>query len=336
MIIDVAKFVAQEREVWRELETILQRMENDPYRRLTLPEVRRFHFLYEKTSADLARLSTFAFSPEICGYLESLVGRAYGEIHESREGGRSRSFRRWFFSGFPNVFRRHLRAFALSLAIMLAGAGFGAAALRFDPDARDVLLPFDLPHETPGERVAREETAKKDRLGGQHSTFSAFLMTHNIRVSLLTLALGMTAGLGTALLLFYNGIILGAVAADYVLAGQTKFLLGWLLPHGSIEIPAILVAGQAGFVLGAALLGWRSRAPLRARLRSISQDLLTLIGGLGLMLVWAGVVEAFFSQFHEPILPYELKITFGLIELALLSLYLGWAGRPRLDAPLPP
>jgi hypothetical protein len=54
------------------------------------------------------------------------------------------------------------------------------------------------------------------------------------------------------------------------------------------------------------------------------------------MLVWAGVVEAFFSQFHEPILPYELKIAFGLIELALLALYLGWAGRSRVDAPLSP
>jgi uncharacterized membrane protein SpoIIM required for sporulation len=108
-----------------------------------------------------------------------------------------------------------------------------------------------------------------------------------------------------------------------------------LLPHGSIELPAIMVAGQAGFVLGAALLGWRSRAPLRARLRAISQDLLTLTGGLGLMLVWAGVVEAFFSQFHEPVLPYSLKIAFGLCELVLLFVYLGWAGRPRIDAPSP-
>jgi uncharacterized membrane protein SpoIIM required for sporulation len=335
MIIDVANFVAQEREVWRELEKILERIENDPYRRLTLPEVRRFHFLYEKTSADLARLSTFAFSPEICSYLESLVGRAYGEIHESREGGKRGSFGRWFFSGFPNAFRRHLPAFALSLAVMLAGAALGAIALRFDPDARDVLLPFDYPNETPVERVAREEAVKSDRLGGQHSTFSAYLMTHNIRVSLFTLALGMTAGLGTGLLLFYNGIMVGAISADYVLGGQTKFLLGWLLPHGSIELPAMLVAGQAGFVLGAALLGWRSRAPLRARLRAISKDLLMLASGLGLMLVWAGMVEAFFSQLHEPVLPYSLKITFGLIELALLTLYLGWAGRPRFDAPFP-
>ena len=333
MIIDVAKFVEGQRGTWRELEKVLEGIENDPHARWTLEEVRRFHFLYEKTSADLAKLSTFAFSPEIVRYLESLVARAYGEIHEERDRGQRASFRRWFVSGFPNAFRRHIGAFWVALAVTLAGVVLGAAAVRMDPQAREVLLPFDFPNETPGQRVEREETAKKDRLGGQHSTFSAYLMTHNIRVSLFTLAFGMTAGIGTSLSLFYNGTILGAISADYVLAGQTTFLLGWLLPHGSIEIPAIVIAGQAGFVLGGALLGWRSRAPLRARFRAISQDLLTLIGGLALMLVWAGMVEAFFSQFHEPVLPYSLKIAFGVVELVLLYLYLGWAGRSRIDAP---
>ena len=332
MILDVAKFVAAERPVWDELEKKLDQLETNPYGRMGLEEVRRFHFLYEKTSADLARLSTFAFSPEILRYLESLVARAYGEIHEQREGERRASFARWFFQTLPNVFRRHARAFLLSLGVMLLGVALGAAALRYDPAAREVLLPFDFPNESPIERVQREERAKKERLAGQYSTFSAFLMTHNIRVALLTLAFGMTAGLGTAVLLFYNGVIVGAISADYVMAGQTKFLLGWLLPHGSIELPAILIAGQAGFVLGAALLGWRSRAPLRERLRAISPDLLTLVAGLGLMLVWAGMVEAFFSQFHEPVLPYSLKIAVGTSELVLLVLFLTRAGRTRPDA----
>ena len=49
------------------------------------------------------------------------------------------------------------------------------------------------------------------------------------------------------------------------------------------------------------MLGWRKRAPLRdPGLRAVGPDLLTLASGLALMLVWAGFVEAFFSQFHEP------------------------------------
>ena len=57
--------------------------------------------------------------------------------------------------------------------------------------------------------------------------------------------------------------------------------------------------------------------------------------GVGLMLIWAGFVEAFLSQHHEPAIPYVVKIAFGSIELALLILFLARAGRkarPTADA----
>ncbi|HWY32685.1 MAG TPA: stage II sporulation protein M, partial [Candidatus Acidoferrum sp.] len=155
---------------------------------------------------------------------------------------------------------------------------------------------------------------------------AAELMTHNTKISILTLALGMTWGVGTMIMLFYNGVILGAVAVDYVRAGETKFLLGWLMPHGVIEIPAILIAGQAGLLLAFALIGHGRRTPLRNRLREISGDVVTLIFGVGLMLVWAGFIEAFLSQYHEPVIPYEAKIAFGAVELVLLFLFLGKSG----------
>ena len=109
----------------------------------------------------------------------------------------------------------------------------------------------------------------------------------------------MTWGVGTIIVLFYNGIILGAIVLDYMRAGQTLFLLGWLLPHGAVEIPAILIAGQAGLVLARALIGWGKRTPLRARLRTIGADLVTLTCGAALLLIWAGIVEAFLSQYHR-------------------------------------
>ena len=160
-------------------------------------------------------------------------------------------------------------------------------------------------------------------------------MTHNTKVSIFTLALGMTWGVGTILMLFTNGVTLGAIAVDYAQAGQTKFLLGWLLPHGVIEIPAILIAGQAGLVLALALIGWGKRTPLTARLRAVSRDLATLIFGVGILLVWAGFVEAFLSQYHEPVIPYELKIAFGLLELILLWLFLAKSGKGSAEFRIP-
>jgi uncharacterized membrane protein SpoIIM required for sporulation len=227
----------------------------------------------------------------------------------------------------PQTFRRQVRAFWLALALTLAGTGFGAAALALDPDAKQVLMPFEHLRGSPAERVAHEIEEQGKHLDDRKARFSGMLMTHNTRVTLTAMALGMSWGIGTLVLLFYNGVVLGAVAVDYMLEGQTTFLLGWLLPHGAIEIPAILVGGQAGFVLAGALLGRGRRQTLAARLRAAAPDVVTLCFAAALMLVWAGFVEAFMSQYHEPVLPYAVKIAFGCVELAGLTWYLFRAGR---------
>jgi uncharacterized membrane protein SpoIIM required for sporulation len=328
MIIDLQCFIAAERPHWLELERILDRFEADPEYRLPLDQLRNFQRLYERTAADLAKITTFSAEPESRRYLEHLVARAYGEIHETRERRRRIFPLKWFFQTLPQTFRRHYRAFAMSVAITLAGCAFGGFALALDPSSKPVLMPFSHLAGDPAKRVAEEEKAgSSDRLAGQKTSFSAMLMTHNTKVSIFTMALGMSWGIGTIIMLFYNGIILSAVAVDYVAAGQTKFLLGWLLPHGVVEIPAILIAGQAGLMLAGALIGWGKRTPFRTRLREIAPDVTTLIFGVAVLLVWAGFVEAFLSQYHEPVIPYIAKIVFGLVELALLTTFLVKSGK---------
>lgn len=326
MIVDLQKFIANERPFWNQLEQWLNRIEAEPDLRLTLQQLEQFHHLYQRTTADLAKITTFSSEPETRRYLENLVARAYGEIHETREKQRRFFPLQWFFHTWPQTFRRHARAFYLSLAITLAGCAFGGLAIAFDPDSKPVLMPFSHLMQDPRQRVAEEENATDDQLAGHKTSFSAELMTHNTQISIFTLALGMTWGIGSIIMLFYNGVILGAVAVDYVRAGETKFLLGWLMPHGVIEIPAILIAGQAAFILAGALIGHANRARLRTRLRDVSADIATLIFGVGLMLVWAGFIEAFLSQYHEPVIPYEVKIAFGCVELALLVVFLATSG----------
>jgi uncharacterized membrane protein SpoIIM required for sporulation len=328
MIIDLQRFLTAGRPYWSELETQLRKLDNDPSRRMDLEHVKRFHYLYQRASADLAQLATFAAEPELRRYLETLVARAYGEIHETREKrGRFRPFN-WFITVFPQTFRRRIGAFKVSFAVTLVGCLFGALALNFDPDSKAVVIgPFRHLLGDPSERVAREESAVVDHLSGKKASFSSALMQNNIRVSITALVLGISWGIGTVIMLFYNGVILGAVALDYVQAGQTVFLLGWLMPHGVIEIPAILIAGQGGIVLAQALIGYGSRATLKTRLRAVTPDLATLIGGVAVMLVWAGFIEAFLSQYHKPVMPYSVKIAFGTVELILLWLFLTRSGR---------
>jgi len=329
MIIDLQRFIDEEKKYWTELESVLDKLNRDPLKRMNLSEIKRFHYLYQRTSSDLARVMGFSAETEIRRYLESLVGHAYAEVHELREKSHRFSPLRWFFEIFPQTFRQHMRAFVFSLAITALGFAIGGMATSIDKEAKSVILPFSHLQIDPAKRVAYEEKtgAVKDRLTGKKATFSAFLMTHNIRVSLFTFAMGFTWGIGTVILLFYNGIILGAVALDFIHARQSAFLLGWLLPHGAIEIPAIVLAGQAGFILAGALIGWGQRISLKKRLRTIAPELVTLLCGLAIMLIWAGIVEAFFSQYHEPIIPYNAKIIFGVMELFALILFFGLSGK---------
>src|SRR6266487_318599 len=193
---------------------MLSRLESEPDLRMKLDELQRFHELYERTAAGLAKLTTFSSEPETRRYLENLVARAYGEIHETRERQRRIFPLKWFFQTLPQTFRRHVRAFWFSLGITLAGCAFGGFAIALDPESKPALMPFSHLLQDPAKRVAHEEKATEDRLAGEKTSFSAFLMTHNTRVSIFTLALGMTWGVGTILMLFYNGIMLGAVAVD--------------------------------------------------------------------------------------------------------------------------
>ena len=171
MIIDVARFVETERAYWDELDAALARLANEPRRRMALTEIQRLHYLYERSSADLGRLDSFSAGPQLKDYLEALVSRAYSEIHETRASGRVK----WKSAAlaFPRAFRRHVRAFQLAVAVTLLGCAFGWFALRQDPGVKASLLPFSGLLDSPAERVAKEESARQDRLKGVKGSFAA-------------------------------------------------------------------------------------------------------------------------------------------------------------------
>ena len=327
MILDLQRFQAQARPRWNNLESLLAVLEGRPDHRMNLAEADQLQDLYAQAASDLNRVTHGALAPDLRQYLERLVARAYAELYFAPPT-RSDIWqpRRWLriFTAFPETFRRQSRYFALAVLITVLGSTLGGLAVRYDPTSVDVLLPADYLR-NPGERVHKEEQG-----GNRHpystqmeAAFSAELIRHNINVALLAAALGVTFGIGTALLLFENGVLLGAVAVRYAQQGFGLFVTAWLLPHGAFEIPSILIAGQAGFYLARLLLRRREDRDVRHSMR----EWLVLVAGLALMLVWAGLIEAFFSQHHAPVVPYGLKLAVGAAELVLLTLYLLVIGR---------
>lgn len=338
MIADLKTFIEREKPHWEELERELKRVREGLADMSDLAYSRKLLSMFQRTSSDLARIQGYSAEPELKTYLETLVGNGYAEIHSSTHSSRRFAPWRWLVCTFPQTFRRQAWGFWVSFWLTIAGMVLGAIVVAVDPiEGREVAFGAFPDHAatTPSQRVAMEEKqdAKHDRLAGHKATFSAQLMQNNISVSFRAFAFGMTYGLGTVLLLFYNGVILGGISLDYIMDGQLVFLLGWLLPHGSFEIPAILIGGQAGLVAGRALIGWGTSHSLRARFRKIVPDMATLAGGASVMLVWAGLNEAFFSQYHAPVLPYWIKITYGTLELVGLFWFLFRSGRSQEERP---
>jgi uncharacterized membrane protein SpoIIM required for sporulation len=326
VIVDLQRFVDRGQPHWQALDALLTHVERAPDAPLELADLTRLHALYERACCDLAELENTVYDPSLHASLERLVARAYSEVHAARTRRTRVAPVAWFLRTFPQAFRRHLRFFALACAVTAGGALFGSAALTLDPAARSVLLPFGHDKLDPSKRVAREEETSLQHTGGRNH-FSALLLQNNARVSFFTLAAGITYGIGSAWLLFSNGAMLGGVIADYLAAGEGRFLAGWLLPHGTIEIPCILIAGQAGLLLGATLFGRRNRLRFGLRMRAVLPDLVALVGGATVLLAYAALVESFLSQYHRPAL-YPFKAAFGLAELLLLVFFLARSGLP--------
>jgi len=332
MILDLDNFIRKEQAYWNELENTLKKLDTEPVKRRTLVEVRRFHYLFGRASTDLSKIKTFSGQPEVKDYLEQLVARAYIQLHGDRGKAFAVSPVRWFFRTWPQTFRRHAGAFWLAVLVSMIGAIFGGFVLDRDSENMHALIPAQFAHvlEDPSERVREEEaiaSSGADHLAGGKSEFAGALMYNNIKVTIRAMAFGILYGVLSIVVLFYNGVILGAVVTDFFRAGEAEFLLGWLLPHGVPELTAIFMGGQGGLVLARAMFGWGSELGFRARLRQVRGDLVTIICGCALMLVWAGIIEAFFSQYHYPVIAYSTKITFGVVELVVMVTFLAFCGR---------
>jgi uncharacterized membrane protein SpoIIM required for sporulation len=191
----------------------------------------------------------------------------------------------------------------------------------FDPEAAHYLVPAEHAKLDPNER-AKEEAAGEVAGVQEQAAFTSFLFTHNISVAFLAFGLGITVGVGTAVLLFSNGLMLGALAYTYAAKGLAGWFWAWILPHGIPEITAICLAGGAGFQLA------RGLALPRGLSRSTSLRREALF-------VLAGFIEGTISQIHPPKLSVELKIGFALVVGAGVYAYLlsGWLRGRAQSAP---
>ncbi len=154
-----------------------------------------------------------------------------------------------------------------------------------------------------------------EKIVGMNEIAASRIMTNNISVSITAFVLGITGGVGTVIIMLFNGIHLGGVFASLAIYDMADPLFNFVVAHGFLEISIILVAGGCGLFLGDAILnpGHKSRKHALQENASIVVPLLLFNAAC---LVLAGLVEGFISP--QPQIPFVVKLAIGLV---LGSLY---------------
>ena len=319
---DIDAFTAEREPRWRRLEDLLDVADSLPEWELGRERVLELVRVYRLTCTDLNRLRSITANPALLGRVNQLVGRAYRFIYRSQPPRpRWARVKQFLLHDVPRTFRLEER-FILSAAVaLLLGAALGFVGVLVNPDNARILIPPQFFAESAADRVSRIESGP-ERIDNAEkaTTFGAFLYTHNIQVAFLGFSLSALTMVFGWVILFYNGLSLGAVAAQYLLEGVGTFFVAWVGPHGALELPSIVFACAAGLRLGSAVLlpGELGRAEaIRRAFPSAFRILLTAT----ILLVLAGAIEGSFSQLSSRSVPYAIKIG---VAFALFAAMVGW------------
>ncbi|MCO4770865.1 MAG: stage II sporulation protein M [Deltaproteobacteria bacterium] len=322
---NLSRFVDERRGSWRRLEHLLRSLERSGPKSLDPQEVRDLARLYRSASADLLLARSLPGSDDVVAYLEAVVGRAYVSIHPPRAVRWSGALR-WATHSFPAVARRNRRFLFASAGIFALGFLLAFVLVLADQAAFDHLVPSSIASFY-GERPDDYRGARFGVLGGSEAArFGSELMVNNIRVTLQAFALGLTLGVGTAAVLFNNGVVLGALAANFARWELSVPFWALILPHGIAEMFAMVLGGAGGLMLAEAVIRPGARTRSQA-LRVRGLEALTLSAMALPLLVFAGVVEAYVTPLEA--VPDPMKLVFALGTAVTLGL---WLRAPWLES----
>jgi len=322
---DSRRFRAEREAQWRRLEDVVATAEKRSVRALSDEDLLALPVLYRGALSSLSVARETSLDLELVTYLEGLCARAYFFVYGVRTSPAKR-LKSFFLHDWPAAVRGMWRETLIALLLTLVGALAGYLLVASDPAWYDSLV-----GELAQGRDFRATTESlRSTLYHEEGTsglgfFATFLFTHNSQVSVLCFALGFAFAVPTAMLLVYNGTMLGAILALFVSHGLGMEMGGWLLIHGSTEFFAIVLAGAAGIRIGWSVVFPGEQLRLEAAIRAGRSAAIVMAGVLAMLLV-AGLLEGYGRQL------VAVDAARYAIGLAMLTLWLAYFYWPRRRA----
>lgn len=307
---------------WDEFGRMAERATTKGLDTFAAAELPDFAARYREIAADLARARTYHAQPPVMIRLGRLVAAGHNALYRDE---RHTGLQAWNYllreapSGIVEAWRVVLLAF-----VMFAAPAVGSyALLREQPGLAEEVLPQGMLEraEAGHDRIAAGQ-GYVELEGQDRPMMASRLMTNNIRVAFFCFAGGVFAGVGSLVLLAYNGLSFGATSGHFANVGLLGYLYTFVIGHGVVELFAIWVAGAAGFLLGKAMIapGELSRGEA---LTLAGRLALRMVTAVILLLIVAGLIEGFVSAGSGP-LAYRLAISGASVALLVAYLANGW------------
>lgn len=125
-----------------------------------------------------------------------------------------------------------------------------------------------------------------------NTELAAFIFFNNAIKSFVFMILGLALGTMPAIFLIINGAVIGLVVNITSIAISPSFVFAALIPHGILEIPALLYAAALGFKVGSQV--WRKIRKKRSFVKkSLAIGIKSFVRVVLPMLLVAAIIEAF-------------------------------------------
>jgi uncharacterized membrane protein SpoIIM required for sporulation len=254
--------------------------------------------------------------PGLVRWLTRLVGQANGVIYSSRTR-TTRAIADFFAWRFPAAVWQSGRFVAVSAALLLVPALALGVWLGTSAEAREASAPDAV-------REAYVNQDFEDYYSSEAaSQFATEVTVNNILVAVMAFAGGILLCLPTVWAMVNNGANLGFAAGLFADAGELPKFFGLILPHGLLELTAIVIAGAAGL-----RLGWAVIAPGdRTRGQAVAEEARRAgVIALGLVLAFAvaGTIEGFVTGRG---VPTALRVGLGVTAWAVFVTWIVVQGR---------
>ena len=308
------RFIVRRRDEWARLEALLA----SRVRTRSAERTEELGWRYREVSADLALARRDCPTDPVTRYLNDLVERSHRDLYRRRHDALHAVWR-FYRETFPRLFRATFRYTLAAFVIVIVGFALSYIATFVRPSLAESFVPG-------GSGVI--ETIKQGRTWfdtppAERPFVSSFIMTNNIRVTLLCFAGGVLLGIPTVLVLLQNGLQIGSIAGLTQVYGIHGALWSFVAAHGFLELSVIFMSGGAGLRVAHGIV----RPGLRSRRESIAlagRSATLIACGCVPLLVVAGTLEGFVSPSG---LPGGLKLLIGLTTGVMLYLYLLLCGR---------